>query len=180
MVKCWWVCTVWILYPIFECNFITFTVRSSSQTLIPQSSCDRPLASCTHLSNISDCCSWEDPAHVSTTRLYVVTWWPLALKYQLLQLIQHVASFGFTRLLHRKLLSTCTFWNIKIMSNASIIKTYSLHQEIKCFKNRLDLSRMSSNSKYVVQTSNLKSFHPKILKKSSHILKNCKNADIGN
>ncbi len=26
----------------------------------------------------------------------------------------------------------------------------------------------------------LKSFHPEILKKSNHILRNCKNADIGN
>ncbi len=31
-----------------------------------------------------------------------------------------------------------------------------------------------------LQTSNLKTFHPEILKKSNHILRNCKNADIGN
>ncbi len=31
-----------------------------------------------------------------------------------------------------------------------------------------------------IQTSNLKGFHPEILKKSNHILRNCENADIGN
>ncbi len=31
-----------------------------------------------------------------------------------------------------------------------------------------------------LQTSNLKSFHPEISKKSNHILRNSKNADIGN
>ena len=32
----------------------------------------------------------------------------------------------------------------------------------------------------VLQTSNLKTFHPEMLKKSNHILRNCKNADIRN
>ncbi len=31
-----------------------------------------------------------------------------------------------------------------------------------------------------IQCANLKCFHPEILKKSNHILRNCKNADIGN
>ncbi len=33
---------------------------------------------------------------------------------------------------------------------------------------------------WAIQTSNLKSFHPEILKESNHILRNYKNADIGN
>ncbi len=33
---------------------------------------------------------------------------------------------------------------------------------------------------WLLQTSNLKSFHPEILEKSKHILRNCNNVDIEN
>ncbi len=53
----------------------------------------------------------------------------------------------------------------------------------ECEKSSISFSRMThryGNPISSVQTSNLKSFHPEILKKSNHILRICKNADIGN
>ena len=58
--------------------------------------------------------------------------------------------------------------------------SHKLHVYIS-FEPTCEYARWAHMHRFLyVQTSKLKTFHPEILKKSNHILRNCKNADIGN